>query len=323
VKPSDRSRSSTSTPSIGQRGRWVWPLLAAVALALAGTLHTGSGLLKALPPDFIGPARAAAVLLVGVSVSLLTDRWILTPRAEWLNPRQATTLRFLVRLGLYLAILLAVLAAFGVGLSSVVFGGAFFTVVIGLAGQTMLGNLLAGMWIVLFHPFELGDHVEVIAWQYPVLVSSYPHESQKPVHVGVITDINLMYTELTIEADTPMLIPNGVLVTAAVINRSRARLARTRVRFDVPARIPPTLVVDALRNRLQQGAGTVLARVEFVGIVDVSAETYAVLVVGAPPRPARRVRPHYVLNEAWAVLHAVPSVQPTASDAGTAPDPVG
>jgi small-conductance mechanosensitive channel len=288
----------------GRRLWWLGALVLALAFGLVVLLNPATGLVGRVPLAFQDLVRGGAVLLVGGIASLVLERRILRHAARWLEPHHAATLRFVARLVLYLAVLLALLAAFGVGVSSVVFGGAFLTVILGLAGQTMLGNLLAGVWLVTFHPFQVGDRVDLIAWQYPILVGSYPHEAQKPVHSGVITDISLMYTELAIEGGTPMLIPNGVLVTAAVINRSRAADRRTRVRFDVRHSVPADALLAALGARLAEASQGADWTVEFLGLADILADTYSVVVAVRHGGSEDAVR-HAVLAHALAAVRSL------------------
>jgi len=253
-----------------------------------------------LVPSFLqDPIRAVLVLAFGAVLSWLLERyWFsrIRPGQGPLPVRQVTTLRFLIRLVLYLAVAIGVLAAFGVGVPSVVFGGAFLTVVIGLAGQTLLANMLGGIWLVMFHPFEVGERVEIITWQYPLLMPSFPHEALKPSYVGTITDISLMYTELTTDAGTPMSIPNGILVQAAITNRTRGGTHRLRVRFEVDQSINPDALLADVAGQLASESPNVE-----VYMIDVTPTTYSVVVSLEHPGSDDTMR-HQVLRAAWAAL---------------------
>lgn len=219
--------------------------------------------------------RAAIVILVGGAVSYLVERSLARVAADRLGPRRATSFRFLARLLLYLALVLALLAAFGVGLSSVVFGSAFFTVILGLAGQNFFGNLIAGIGLVLFHPFEVGDHISFVASQYGLLMPSFPHEQMKPAYSGVVQDINLAYTTLETDDGIPMTVPNGVIIQAAIENRKQQRRLRFRFRFDLDLAIDPGRLLPMLHADLAP-----LPYPVDVQLADVSAATFAIVVTG-------------------------------------------
>ncbi|POB09307.1 mechanosensitive ion channel family protein [Sulfobacillus sp. hq2] len=228
-----------------------------------------------LPPETIDPIKALIVLMIGGAISYLLERYLFQLAARALGANRTTSLRFLIRLFLLLAVILSVLAAFGVGLSSVVFGGAFVTAIIGLAGQTMFGNLIAGIAILVFHPFEVGDRINFVAWQYPVLMPSFPHEALKPTYSGVVTDITLMYTSLATDTGPTMVIPNGIIIQAAVENMAHAKKRILRMRFDVDMAIDPAELLPRVEKLLNT--------LGFVGstprIIDVTPTTFALLLV--------------------------------------------
>lgn len=239
-----------------------------------------------LQKAYADPLKAAVVLIIGAIISTLLERYVFQLASRRLTGRRLTWIRFVTRLVLYVAVILAVMAAFGVGLSSVVFGGAFFTVIIGLAGQSMFGNLIAGISLVIFRPFEVGDRITFVAWQYPVLMPSFPHEPLKPGYSGVVTDLSLMYTMLQTDDGIPMAIPNGIIIQAAIENHARTITRRTRIRFDVDLDIDP--------EQFLQSASDVVATVggrPAISIVDISPTAFSVVItIDAKPSHEEEVK---------------------------------
>ncbi len=237
--------------------QWKKTLIRLMLLIVAGALlmilvGPGAGLLKNVPLGFVQIFRLALVLAIGFVVSKALEEHVFRLSVDRLGPQSATAIRYVIRLLLYVAIVLAALGAVGVGLSSVVFGGAFLTVIIGLAGQTMFSNLIAGIWIVIFHPFRVGDSISIITWQYPILMPSFPHEAMRPIYSGRVKDINLMYTLIETTEAYPQVIPNGILVQAIIENRSRYSAHLLRVRFDVPYDFDPDILMERLAAILSQ-----------------------------------------------------------------------
>ncbi len=252
--------------------------------------------------------HAAIVVLVGGAVAYLVEHWLNRVATERLGPRRATSFRFLSRLLLYLALALALLAAFGVGLSSVVFGSAFITVILGLAGQNFFGNLIAGIGLVLFHPFDVGDHISFVTWQYGLLMPSFPHEQMKPTYSGVVTDINLAYTTLQTADGTPMMVPNGAMIQASIENRKRAEHVPFRFRFDLDLVLDPSRLISALETRFQ----SLPAHIQ-VQLADVGATTFSVVLTGRTREPNIDAFKHQVLAILIPLVQELKMSEPDAS----------
>jgi len=97
---------------------------------------------------------------------------------------------------------LAVLAQFGVEIASllVVFGSVGLA--IGLALQGTLSNVAAGVMLLIFRPFKVGDYVEVGG------------------HGGTVKSVGLFVTELATPDNVQIVIPNGQVWGDSVKNFS-------------------------------------------------------------------------------------------------------
>ena len=108
-----------------------------------------------------------------------------------------------------------VLARFGVETTSLVaaIGAAAFAV--GLALQGTLGNVAAGVMLVFFRPYSLGDFVEVGG------VS------------GTVADINLFTTELNTPDNKTIIVPNGQAWGNVITNYSVKPTRRVDITFGI------------------------------------------------------------------------------------------
>jgi small conductance mechanosensitive channel len=97
---------------------------------------------------------------------------------------------------------LAVLSEFGVQTASLitVFGAA--SLAIGLALQGTLSNLAAGVMLLFFRPFRVGDYIEAGG------------------HAGTVKAIDLFMTEFATPDNVRILVPNGNIWGGAVVNYS-------------------------------------------------------------------------------------------------------
>ena len=106
------------------------------------------------------------------------------------------------RIGLKAVILITIAAYLGVPMSSMVALVASAGVAIGLALQGSLSNFAGGIMILLFHPFRVGDFIEVNGFS------------------GTVSDIDVFYTFLKTGDNKSVTVPNGSIMSNSVINYS-------------------------------------------------------------------------------------------------------
>jgi small conductance mechanosensitive channel len=120
-----------------------------------------------------------------------------------MDPATAGTVGFLVRLATAVLALLVALGVAGVEARALALGGAFTAVVLGLAAQQTLGNLIAGTVLLSAGPFRVGDHVRL---------QGGPLAGQIE---GVVSSLGLLYTTFA-TAEGSVLVPNSVVLNVAV-----------------------------------------------------------------------------------------------------------
>lgn len=80
------------------------------------------------------------------------------------------------------------------------------SVVVGLAAQNTLGNLIAGVSLLLYRPFQLGDRLQVTA---PTGLES-----------GIVESLSLGYTTVRTDDNRRIVIPNSVMASQTSIRVS-------------------------------------------------------------------------------------------------------
>lgn len=78
------------------------------------------------------------------------------------------------------------------------------SIVIGMAAQNTLGNIISGISILIYRPIRKGDKVKVYA--------SAGDET------GVVETITLGYTTLIMENGEKIVVPNNVLASTVIVN---------------------------------------------------------------------------------------------------------
>ena len=77
--------------------------------------------------------------------------------------------------------------------------------VVGFASQNILGNMIAGLYLSVVRPFKIGDRISIGG------------------NIGIIYDIELIYTRLLAENGDIVLVPSSSMVTGIVILQKRKK----------------------------------------------------------------------------------------------------
>ena len=131
------------------------------------------------------------------------------------------------------ALLFGVIVFFTVWLNNgtLVFGSfGFFALAFSLAFQDILKNFIAGMFLLVERPFRIGDEITV------------------DNHTGVVENIEMRTTTLRTTEGEQVLVPNSLVYTGTIINRTRYP---TRL-FTLTAKVPTDVAVDGLVDRLRE-----------------------------------------------------------------------
>ena len=139
----------------------------------------------------------------------------------------AATVRTITRIS-GIAVLLSLSASvFNVNPAAALTVGSFGGLVVGFATQTILSNVVAGVFLLISRPFTYGDTVTV---------------STRPPQTGVVKEVKLMHIVLLSEDGTKeILIPSGTVVTQ-IIQKKRPPAARKPIKTVLTLETPPSSV---------------------------------------------------------------------------------
>lgn len=112
--------------------------------------------------------------------------------------------------------IVVILAIWGTGIVLPVALLGALGVALSLALQDVLRNLVAGIYLLLEHPFVIGDRISITTFS------------------GRIENIQIRYTALRTDEDELVLMPNSMLFSSAVVNLSDADRKRGSVVVSVP-----------------------------------------------------------------------------------------
>jgi len=161
----------------------------------------GTNLVAALAIFFVGRwiASRLVILMKAALTRAKVDRTLVSFLGNVAN------------VGLLILIIIAALGKLGIPTTSVtaLIGGAGLAVALSLKDQ--LSNFAAGALIILFRPFKVGDYIKVNGFE------------------GFVSEIKMVQTALRTPDNEEVILPNSVVMSNSIVNRSSMPLCRVQV----------------------------------------------------------------------------------------------
>ena len=149
-------------------------------------------------------AAALLVLLLGWGLARAIGRFVGPTFLRRMDPATAGTFGFVLRLVTMAIAILVALGVAGVDFRALAVGGAFTAVILGLAAQQTLGNVIAGMVLLSARPFRVGQRIRLQAGALGGQLD------------GTVSSLGLLYTNLIRGAEQVM-IPNTQVLASVVV----------------------------------------------------------------------------------------------------------
>ncbi len=172
---------------------------------------------------------AIGIALVYVLAGIIVALWGPTSR----NGEAHETAQIL-RLVAYPVLAIVLLHTMKVSIASLLVGAGFLGIVVGLATQSTLGNIFAGLSMLYSRPFKAGDKITFMPLYYSIQAPTYMHEPMFSEITGTVKSIGVIYTRLMKDDHILMYIPNSAMNQGLLQNHSRISERSIRVRLDVP-----------------------------------------------------------------------------------------
>lgn len=200
------------------RAAVVMGLLAIASLVVAsyGDLHPSQVTSYANGVTLHSPSDASVVrlqalrlggtigfLLLGVYAVRRTGREVMRILSVRIGLGHASVVRWVLTVAGYLVVGFTTLSLLEVKVGNLLLGGAVTGVVVGIAAQQSLGNVFAGVVLLLSRPFTVGDDIRLRSGALAGELN------------GRVTGMGLTYVALLTD-DGPLSVPNAQVLAAAV-----------------------------------------------------------------------------------------------------------
>ena len=200
---------------------------------------------------------AIAAVAVGLIVIKLIGKAIdKSLKKSKLADTSKVVIRKVVKGLLYLVLAVGVIEILGVPMTSVAALIASGGLAVGLALQGALSNFAGGFMILIFKPFRIGDYIESTGAE------------------GVVRDISIFYTKLVTLDNKLILVPNGDLMNANVVNYTAEDRRRIDQSFKITNDIEQDRVKEVLLEAAKNTAGVLSDPEPFARLTEVDDDTY-------------------------------------------------
>jgi small conductance mechanosensitive channel len=209
---------------------------------------------------------AIALCVVGWQVARDVGRALGPTLFRRLDPGTAGTVGFLIRLGFLGVAFLVALRVAGLDPRTLVVGGAFTAVILGLAAQQTLGNLFAGVVLLSARPFRVGERVRL---QGGGLAGQLE---------GVVSSLGLLYTTFA-QGDDQIMVPNSVVLNVAIVP------LREPDGVDLRARLSAGVTPLEIQQLLEEAITTPVRDRPQIRLEEVDGDEVVVRITATPEHP--------------------------------------
>ncbi len=277
---------------VERRGPWLTALAAVVALA---ALFAVRPQILSLVPRGDQLVAELGIFIVAVVLGGLAIRAFVSRLFSHLRSSELSSWRPIVTWCLYVVLGLGVLSALQIDLTGLLAAGAIVGVVVGVAAQTSLGSVFAGLVLLMARPFVVGNWVHIRTYLFGGIEYS-----------GIVTHVGVVYTTVDM-GGRPVRIPNsGVLMAALTVTHMPLQV-------DIELQLPPESSLIQLRSLLEHELGLVAGE-------SVSLRPLSLQAAGNGQLTCQlQIRSHHAVDLARVSRVILAAGQPPAETAEAAP----
>ncbi len=183
-----------------------------------------------------------------------------------------------VKIALWIIAIIIIAGQLGIPTASLVALLSVAGLALSLSVQGVLGNLFSGLTLLMTHPFDEGNFVEVAG------------------KTGTVKSVGLLYTTINTLDNVVVSIPNGDVVGSSIVNYSAEPLRRVDMNFSAAYSEPTEKVKAAIMEVIEADARILDAPAPFVAL-NAYNESTVDYVVRVWVKNADYWDVHFALNE--------------------------
>jgi small-conductance mechanosensitive channel len=182
------------------------------------------------------------IALIIIAVGIIVARAIRVLLQRVLSPlMSANSSKLVMRLLYYTVIVISVMAALsylGIDFTGALLAGGILGIVIGFATQSVVANLISGIFLQLDKPISIGDPIMMIDSGL----------------AGVILEINVFSTTIRTFDGVNLRVPNEAIFTSKVYNFSRHTARRANIVIGIAYKEDMDRAIEVLKKTLDENS---------------------------------------------------------------------
>ncbi|ABX13231.1 mechanosensitive ion channel family protein [Nitrosopumilus maritimus] len=191
-------------------------------------------------------ATSLVFLLAGFTIASISKSVFTKKFASKLPEHTSKNIGKLLYYGIILLSFAGVMTSTGIDLSGLLVAGGIFGVVIGFATQSVVSNLISGIFLMIEKPLKHGDTIEIPDMDV----------------LGTVLDITMFSTMVRKFDGTTMRIPNDKVFTSRIRGFSSTNARRTSVSVGISYSANTKKAISKLKQTLNEKMPYILAKPE-------------------------------------------------------------
>ena len=180
---------------------------------IIGGIHLSIGWIKGLESDLfsnIAPLFSVSYILISTSLASIITKFMIPALVDGFATKSSVTvsgrnplISYFLRAVIWFGGIYLVLSELEIELLGLLASLAVFSLIIGLAMQQTIGNIMNSFMLAVDRPFEVGDRIEVDGV------------------LGSVVSVGILSTKLLTREEKLVVIPNNTLIGSTLVNHAR------------------------------------------------------------------------------------------------------
>lgn len=179
----------------------------------------------------IGILIMVAGVIFARAISIIFKRYVSANLPE----NTAKNFHKIIYYGIIMVTLLAVITSQGIDLSGLMVAGGIFGIIIGFATQSVVSNLISGIFLMFDRPAKVGDLIEI---------------TNSKVY-GKLMDITIFSTRIKMFDGSIVRVPNEKVFTSEIRNVSGSEIRRVDVTLGIAYKEDIDHVIEVIKKSLE------------------------------------------------------------------------
>ena len=179
---------------------------------------------------------SAIILAVGVIVARIVRMIFYRKFSHKMEEATAKNLGKAIYFGIIIITLLAVTTSQGIDLAGIVVAGGFLGIVIGFAAQSVVSNLISGIFLIIEKPLKQGENIEL------------PNDNI----LGKVLEITTFSTRIQKFDGTVIRVPNSTIFTSILRSFSLSPVRRTEFDIGIAYKEDIDKAISVIKQAIQE-----------------------------------------------------------------------